>query len=136
MSQQMLASYYLLPTIGRLFLWTVVWHIFVTRLFGVIFRLFQSCLYDNQTNGARVRATGIVGILTQYELDVDCSIRKVYDSYTEPAKLIGFIYVTFGLVNWQRNQVPIFHGLDQLWVDDGIRNTFWNILQCYLLDCK
>ena len=64
MSQRMLDRYYLLPTIGRLSLCTVVWHIYVTRLFGVIFRLFQSCPYDYQTNGARVRATGIVGILT------------------------------------------------------------------------
>ena len=29
----------------------------------VIFRLFQSCPYDYQTNGARVHITGIVGIL-------------------------------------------------------------------------
>ena len=39
--------------------------IFVTRLFGDLFRLFQSCPHDYQTNGARVRATGIVGILTK-----------------------------------------------------------------------
>ena len=63
MSQRMLACYYLLPTIGRLSLCRVVWRIYVTRLFGVIFRLFQSCPYDYQTNGARIRATGIVGIL-------------------------------------------------------------------------
>ena len=56
----MLALYYLIPTIGRLSLCTVESRIFVTRLFGVIFRLFQSCLYDYQTNGARVRATCIV----------------------------------------------------------------------------
>ena len=41
--------------------WT---RIFVTRLFGDLFRLFQSCPCNYQTNGARVRATGIVGILT------------------------------------------------------------------------
>ena len=64
MIQQMLAGYYLLPTIGRLSLCTVVWRNYVTRLFGVIFRPFQSCPYDYQTNGARVHATGIVGILT------------------------------------------------------------------------
>ena len=60
----MLAWYYFLPTIGRLSLCTVVWRIYVTRLFGVIFRLFQYYPYNYQTNGARVRATGIVGILT------------------------------------------------------------------------
>ena len=59
----MLARYYFLPTIGHLSLWTVVWRIYVTRLFGVIFHLFQSGPYDYHTNGARVRATGIVGIL-------------------------------------------------------------------------
>ena len=64
MSQQMLARYYLLPNIGRLSLCTVEWQIFVTRLFGDLFRLFQSCPYDFQNNGARVRAAGIVGILT------------------------------------------------------------------------
>ena len=60
----MLDRYYLLPTVGRLYLCTVEWRIFVTRLFGDIFRLFQSCPFDYQTNGARVFATGIVGILT------------------------------------------------------------------------
>ena len=60
----MLARYYLLPTIGRLSLCMVVQRIYVTRLFGVIFRLFQSFSYDYQTNGARVRATGIGVILT------------------------------------------------------------------------
>ena len=64
MSQQKLARYYLLPTIGRLSLCTVVWRTYVTRLFGVIFRPFQSCPYDYQNNCARVRATSIVGILT------------------------------------------------------------------------
>ena len=64
MSQRMLARYYLLPTIGRLFLCTIEWRILVTRLFSNIIRLFQSCPYDYQTNGARVHATGIVGILT------------------------------------------------------------------------
>ena len=64
MSQRMLARYYLLPTIGLLSLCTFVWGTYVTRLFGVLFRLFQSCPYDYQTNGARVCATGIVGILT------------------------------------------------------------------------
>ena len=64
MSQRMLARYYLLPTIGCLSLCTVESRIFVTRIFGDIFRLFQSCPYDYQTIGARVRATGIVGILT------------------------------------------------------------------------
>ena len=68
MSQRMLARYYLLPTIGRLSLCTVEWRIFVTRLFGDIFRLFQSCPYDYQNNGARICATGIVGILTYTSL--------------------------------------------------------------------
>ena len=40
--------------------------IFVTRLFGDIFRLFQSCLCNYQTNGLRVRTTGILGILTTW----------------------------------------------------------------------
>ena len=62
----------LLPTIGRLSLCTVVWRIYVTRLFGVIFRLFQSCPYDYQANGARVRATGIVGILTGFFMCFFC----------------------------------------------------------------
>ena len=64
MSQRMLARYYLLPTIGRLSLCTVEWRIFVTRLFGDILRLFQYCPYEYQTNGVRVRATGIVVIWT------------------------------------------------------------------------
>ena len=41
-----------------------IW-IFVTRLFGDLFRLFQSCLRNYHINGARVRVTGIVEILTQ-----------------------------------------------------------------------
>ena len=65
----MLARYYLLPTIGCLSLCTVESRIFVTRIFGDIFRLFQSCACDYQTNGARVRATDIVGILTGCDLD-------------------------------------------------------------------
>ena len=38
--------------------------IFVTRLFGDLFCLFQSSLYNYQTNGAYVCVTGIVGIFT------------------------------------------------------------------------
>ena len=60
----MLARHYLIPTIGSLSLFTVEIRIFVTRLFGDLFRLFQSCACDYQTNGARVRATDIVLILT------------------------------------------------------------------------
>ena len=42
-----------------------VWiRIFVTRLFGNLFCLFQYCPCNYQTNRARVRATGIVGIST------------------------------------------------------------------------
>ena len=49
--------------------------IFVTRLYGNLFRLFQSCPYDYHTNGARVCATGVVGILTliQHHLLVEMS---------------------------------------------------------------
>ena len=68
MSKRMLARYYLLPTIERLSLCTVEWRIFITRLFGDLFRMFQSCPYNYQTNGARVRATIIVGIITEPEL--------------------------------------------------------------------
>ena len=64
MSQRMLARYFLLPTIGRLSLCMVVLRTDIIWLFGVIFRLFQSCPYDYQTNDARIRVTGIVGILT------------------------------------------------------------------------
>ena len=62
------------PTnVGSLFFATNYWmsvlmhgliRIFVTRLFGDLFCLFQSCPCDYQTNGARVRVTGIVVILT------------------------------------------------------------------------
>ena len=44
-----------------------IW-IFVTRLFVDLFRLFQYCSCNYHTNGARVRATGIVGILTWWGL--------------------------------------------------------------------
>ena len=43
-----------------------VWiRIFVTRLLGDLFRLFQSLPCNYQTNGMRVRTTGIVVILTK-----------------------------------------------------------------------
>ena len=58
------------PLLSATNYWTYVlmrgWiQIFVTRLFGDLFRLFQSCPCDYQTNGERVRATGILGILTE-----------------------------------------------------------------------
>ena len=77
----MLARYYFLPTIGRLYLCTVELRIFVTRVFGDIFRLFQSCPYDYQTTGARIHATGIVRILTRIVGSLPVPVAEVAKSY-------------------------------------------------------
>ena len=108
MIQRMLARYYLLPTIGLLSLCTVVWRIYVTRLFGVIFRLFQSFPYDYQTNGARVRATGIVGILTHHLNRADSFLSDTFWS--------DFFLFTFRMTHCGRSQL---HARQLPWAMNG-----------------